>query len=226
MSQKHNSEYWYNELTKQSVWEDPTKNALSTSRNVNSKIIETFSPTWKKSYSERYQRDYWFDEVSGQKSWEDPSKPAASSQGEEKVDVIIEQAIYTQEKDILAALARERNAVAVDAPTCPREIETADLALVMHRLRTESPIVDKSQVKDGYSVVFQLIDDDTAIITRAVQEDQILKTRLKAQKGAEVIDLPSFWDVWKSDAEFRNIITNSKDPNEAKCRASGRTTTS
>ena len=49
-----------------------------------------------------------------------------------------------------------------------------------------------------------------------MQEDQILKTRLKVQDRDGVKDLLSFWDVWEKDAEFRSIITSAADPNEEK----------
>jgi hypothetical protein len=125
--------------------------------------------------------------------------------------------VLTSPDAIAAELERERLAVAVDAPTCPREIATADLAHIVHRLRTEtiSKTVDKNPNAE-HSVVFRLPDDDTAMITRAVQEDQILKTRLKVQLREGVADLPSFWDVWERDLGFREIIVNAKDPNEAK----------
>ena len=39
--------------------------------------------------------------------------------------------------------------------------------------------------------IFYVIDDDVSHITRAVQEDEILKTRLKLTQRGEVVDLPS-----------------------------------
>ena len=40
------------------------------------------------------------------------------------------------------------------------------------------------------------LDEETANITRAIQEDQILKVRLKQYKPDGAIDLDSFWEVW------------------------------
>jgi len=176
VSQKHNRVYWYNETTKQSVWEDPTSSAqldaqadkkvrLAMEEPANEKA--STRRAWKKAYSERYQRDYWFDEVNGEKRWDDPNECSSAEAIASKQKKIDPMAVYTSPEDIAEALERERKAVAVDAPTCPREIDSADLAHIVHRLRTESAVVveDKSPMAT-FPVVFRLTDDDTAMITR------------------------------------------------------------
>ena len=176
VSQKHNRVYWYNEATKQSVWEDPNA-ATQLDAQADKKVrLQMEKPaiekantqrTWKKAYSERYQRDYWFDEANGEKRWDDPNECSASGAVPSNQKKIDPMAVYTTPEDIAEALERERKAVAVDAPTCPREIDTADLAHIVHRLRTESAVVveDKNPMAT-FPVVFRLADDDTAMITR------------------------------------------------------------
>lgn len=251
MSQKHSKEYWYNESTKQSVWEDPYAAAVPHASAAASasaaplaskkikfqsgetdgiKVAESVAASarkWSKGYSERYKKDYWFDEVTGERSWEDPTAKDSSKPAEDSASsmVLVSDAtvieltklVLTDPADIERELERERRAVAVDAPDCPREIATADLAHIVNRLRSESAVVVTNNApKAEFPVIFRLADDDTAMITRAVQEDQILKTRLKVQLREGVADLPSFWDVWQRDADFRRIISTAEDPNEMK----------
>lgn len=252
-SKTHCKEYWYNEMTKESVWEDPCAKSVSAKESAPSvpaplkkvkvstgvidstqaTVSESLARKWIKGYSERFSRDFWFDEVTGERTWEDPNKlkGSLSAPGDRNIDVLSSTVMVSDEMvhpltkmvlfntaDIERELERERAAVAVNAPDCPREIATADLAHIVYRLRTESAAVDTNSApgKDGYSVIFRLADDDTAMITRAVQEDQILKTRLKVQLREKVSDLPSFWDVWQQDLSFREIINNAPDPNEMK----------
>jgi hypothetical protein len=239
-STTHNADYWYNVRTGERAWKDPSTGAdeqpgQPTAKKV--KIAEAAQTSvdktivWKKMFSTTYKRDYWCNDETGERRWDDPNtataagvapdpsaaprSPVKSSQ--KKPEFRLTQRVLTDPAEITAELERERQAVAVDAPSCPREVATANLAHIVHRLRTESAAVvhDKSPNAE-HPVVFRLADDDTAMITRAVQEDQILKTRLKVQLREGVADLPSFWDVWERDSSFRQAIIGSADPNEAK----------
>ena len=50
-------------------------------------------------------------------------------------------------------------------------------------------------------------DEETANLTRAIQEDQILKVKLKLYKREGVVDLKSFWEVWnQSDGRLKAKI--------------------
>ena len=50
-------------------------------------------------------------------------------------------------------------------------------------------------------------DEETANLTRAIQEDQILKVKLKLYKRDGVVDLKSFWEVWNhSDGRLKAKI--------------------
>ena len=227
-SEKNSRHYWYNTVTNKSVWENPisdraadvaqqapaakrTKFAVTDNMNTEANVV------WKEGFSETYQRNYWFNELTGEKRWDDPVNPSGNTTEADTDEVLV--GALTSPSAIAARLEKERRAVAVDEPSCPREITTADLPHIVRRLRTESAsVVHDKNPNAEHPVVFRLPDDDTALITRAVQEDQILKTRLKVQLREGVKDLPSFWDVWKSDPEFRKTIINCPDPNEAKWR--------
>jgi hypothetical protein len=125
----------------------------------------------------------------------------------------------------------------------PREIDYVNLPELLEKLKTENVSVVPNI--NEYAVVFKALDDDTSKITRSIQEVQILKTSLKVQKRcgtgsksnamtsksnamtsksnamtskSNVVTLPSFWDVWQNNEEFRLEIINSSDPNEEKWR--------
>ena len=91
---------------------------------------------------------------------------------------------------------------------CPRLINSLDLPKLVSRLHNE-----KASIEDGnatFNVIFTLQNDELGDITRAVQEGQILKTRIKHKKGGLLVELPSFWDVWNRDKRLSNKIKNSE----------------
>jgi len=106
---------------------------------------------------------------------------------------------------------------------CPRLVTGLDIPALVNRLKKESAFEVKENIPTGefpeFKIVFGLPNDDTALITRAIQEDEILKTRLKVyeSKGQGAVDLPSFWEVWsRPDRKLASAILNSTDPNEMK----------
>jgi len=125
--------------------------------------------------------------------------------------------LHTDPKTVAELLDRERKQHAVDEPSCPREIDSHDVPKLVARIRLEKAQVQEKfgTEKEGSSqklikganggddikVIFILPDDDTALITRCVQEDQILNTKLKLKQkwNNEVVDLPSFWEVWRRE---------------------------
>lgn len=69
---------------------------------------------------------------------------------------------------------------------------------------------------DDYQIIFTTVPEDrTFEISRAIQEDEILKTRVKLKKGKTLITLNSFYDVWTTDPKFRNEILSNEDPGNA-----------
>ena len=86
------------------------------------------------------------------------------------------------------------------------------------RLREESAI--KLDGDSKFKVIFVLKDDDLGDISRAVQEDQILSTRLKGTVKGKTVMLPSFFEVWKRNRKLNDKVLNSEDPHEAKWKLS------
>jgi hypothetical protein len=115
----------------------------------------------------------------------------------------------------LSLLSQERILAEMDEPSCPRLIQSIDLQQLLSKLRHEIAGKDASHEED-YLVVFRLPDEVTSAITRAIQEDQMLKTKLKVFRRNYVTDLPSFWDVWKTKPNLRKLILEARDPHEEK----------
>lgn len=116
-------------------------------------------------------------------------------------------------------------------PRCPRLIESVNLTSLIAALRkemaevvtAEEPQTLKEKSLPPFQTVFSLPNDDTALITRAIQEDEILKTRLLVYTGTEKDGkpraevLPSFWEMWsRPDRILANQILSAADPHEMK----------
>lgn len=115
---------------------------------------------------------------------------------------------------MFAQLLNEKTANSVDEPECPRLIDNINISRLYQLLITEE--IGQITNNPKYSVVFTVANDVTSDIVRAIQEDQILKTKISLKKGKNIISLPSFWEIWKTNAKFRNKLIHSIDPNEAK----------
>lgn len=97
----------------------------------------------------------------------------------------------------------------------PKLLDSIDAADYLKRLATDTPTYE-TNVR-GYEIVYRLLDDKPADLVRAIQEPEILKTRIKLRQGARVTTLPSFWEVWHSpDARLAEEVLAHSDPNEAK----------
>jgi len=230
VSRKHNRDYWFNLQTGATVWTNPISQInqvpiVSNIQNISSaQNTSTSSNTskWTEHMSMKHNKKYWHNDSTGVTSWENPFINRIEETEEATINQLkIEnkELIEKQSKEkIIRTLQQETIAAAVDYPTCPRVINSIDLSALVQRLRVESPA--KESGKPEFEVIFTLAKDDLADITRAVQEDQILKTRLKLKRGNQVVDLPSFWDVWEKDNDLSKRILSSSDPNEEKwkCR--------
>ena len=217
-SQTHKKNYWFNKKTGLRVWEDPTvptsvsdySSSSAVSKPIKS-VTAALTTQWTKHFSTKHGQDYWFDANSSTTSWTDPNleslKPTSSAP----------QNVPTSSR-IISILQQETDAASVFYPTCPRVINSVDLPSLVKRLFTDP--VNKDKGNSEFEIIFILPSDELADITRAVQEDQILKTRLKVKKGSQVVDLPSFWDVWDTNPRLSKSILASSDPNEEKwkCR--------
>jgi hypothetical protein len=229
MSQTHKKNYWFNQKTGRTVWEDPTpssSNPVSSPVNETRAIINNVQSVqapssssvakWSKHFSTKTQQNYWYDEKSGTTSWTEPASNTRSVTSESTN--LPGKEVFTTSPEIIEMLRLESVAAQVNYPTCPRVINSVNLPALAKRLYVER--VEKQVGDPEFEVIFILPNDELADITRAVQEDQILKTRLKVKKGSQVVDLPSFWDVWDSNPNFSKTIISSRDPNEEKwqCR--------
>jgi hypothetical protein len=116
----------------------------------------------------------------------------------------------------------EKELSTVYFPECPRIINNVDLSELVSRLNREwAEISCRSHSEDPtslYRAIFSLSNDSTSLITRAIQEDEILKTQLKTRRGNDLITLPSFWEVYQTNPALRKDIIMSDNANDAKWR--------
>jgi hypothetical protein len=97
----------------------------------------------------------------------------------------------------------------------PKLLAAIDAEAYADRLKTDTPIYE-IHVR-GYEIVYTLLDDKPADLVRAIQEPEILKTRIKLRQGARVTTLPSFWEVWHDkESGLAAEVLAHVDPNEAK----------
>ena len=220
-SNTHNKDYWFRADTGERRWEEPpaaAAAAVTVARVVDNSPVPVVSsssssssalpPGWTKHTSAKHGREYWYHAVTKETRWEPPLPVPTSS--------VVSVA---PKKNFEELLERERMEAAMDRRDCPRVINSTDLPLLVQRLRNER--ADKRPgTGTEFKVIVEIANDELAEFTRAVQEDQILKTRLKLRRGKEVVDLPSFWEVWDANPTFRHRIQSSRDPNEEKwkCR--------
>jgi hypothetical protein len=87
------------------------------------------------------------------------------------------------------------------------------------RIRRELP---KYSIEDDeYEIVYKLDDDKPADYVRAIQEPEILKTRLKVKdaKTGRLKNLDSFAEIWNNpSSDLAKEVMESEDPQEAKWR--------
>jgi hypothetical protein len=119
---------------------------------------------------------------------------------------------YTYVSNIPEKLAKEVKKIP-GTQNFPWLIDHYDPFQLVHRIKTELPT---KSIIDDHRVTFTLLDDTPSLATRAIQEEEILKTRLKHRTVAgEIVNMPSFWDAWKKNPNLSRDILNNKDPHEA-----------
>lgn len=95
--------------------------------------------------------------------------------------------------------------------------------LESYRRRICTEIPSYSTTDPNYEIVYTIADDTPADYTRAIQEQEILKTRLQTtdRRTGRVIQLRSFAEIWAyPKSNLAKEITESPDPSEAKWRLS------
>lgn len=91
--------------------------------------------------------------------------------------------------------------------------------LESYRRRIIEEIPSYSTTNSDYEIVYTIANDAPADYTRAIQEQEILKTRLKTtdRRSGRTIQLRSFAEIWDDNASnLAKDITESPDPLEAK----------
>ena len=91
--------------------------------------------------------------------------------------------------------------------------------LESYRLRIQTEIPEYYTDDPRYEIVYKILDDQPADYTRAIQEKEILKTRLKLKdyKTGKTITLKSFAEIWEDPKSgLSEEILASRDHNEAK----------
>lgn len=197
-SNKRRRKYWTNVNTQQSLWSNPTADDVSMGR-------------YKKCLSTTHQVEYLYDIQTGQTMWEIPTDSTAKAAVENDNTVVDD----IDSNDVYKLLDYESSLIAVNIPECPRILQSINIHKLVDKLKNEVPI---DATDAAYKHVFILRDDECALISRAIQEDEILKTKLKLRVSKDsVIDLPSFWEVWSNpNHSFSREILSSPDPNEMK----------
>lgn len=84
------------------------------------------------------------------------------------------------------------------------------------RDRIKNEIPSTSNVGDDHEIIFTLLDDSPSDFTRAIQENEILKTKLKQYTSDGVVDMKSFWEVWNDpSSSLRNELLTYENPQDA-----------
>ena len=189
-SKTHNKDYWFHAGTGERRWEEPPA-AVAVARVADSLSVPDASSSsssslpsgWTQHTSAKHGREYWYNAITKETRWEPPLPVPSSS-----------VVTAPPKKNFEELLEKERVEASVDRRECPRVINSTNLPLLVQRLRKER--ADKRPgMGTEFAFIFEIANDELAEFTRAVQEDQILKTRLKLRRGKEVVDLPSFWEV-------------------------------
>lgn len=199
-SEKHQKDYWFNDSTGETTWTDPHPEISCLIAGTTHNAAD-----WIERRSSTHGTKYWFNISTGASSWVDPrdthtaaAKPSAAA----NFDVL---------------LAAERKRGAVDAPGFPWLRESIDIPRLISRLKAENPVQRLfSDPNAEFKVIFELSDEETSHVNRAIQEAQMMKTRLKLRTDSGVRDVPSFWEVWASNPELSRRIKAAADPHEEK----------
>lgn len=203
-SDKHNKNYWFNESTGQTSWHEPELEHTPSSEH-------TDVGEWIEKMSTKYDAKYWFNSKTGQSVWEDPTGRKDIARAAPGPTIPAAAASFD------ALLAAERMNGAVDAPGFPWLINSVNIPQLIRRLQMENATkIEYSDPSAEFKAVFELKDEDTSHVNRAIQEAQMMKTRLKLRTDSGVKDVPSFWEVWNSNPELSRRIKAATDPHEEK----------
>lgn len=100
----------------------------------------------------------------------------------------------------------------------PKLEDSVDCRKLLTQIKMEDVIIEEP-ASGEMRAIFTLKNDAPADFTRAIQEEEVLKVRLKNYDKYQnkAVDLPSFWDVWKKpNSPLPKLIIRDRNPNEAK----------
>jgi len=100
-------------------------------------------------------------------------------------------------------------------PMLSHSLGVSKLQRLRERIETDEVINFK---KSGFLIVFKLTSIEPAEYVRAIQEMEMLKTKVAKydKRVKRAVTLLSFVEVWNRNQRFRNKILGSIDPDEAK----------
>lgn len=143
-SERTGRDYWYNEETGESRWEDPEEMIPRSSSGEPAE--KDPGASWERHWSRSSRKSYYFHPGLGITQWD---RPADYS---DDASLAIRERIQSEWREN-----------AVDAPDCPRYLTSVDIPALAERLLTErAKILPSSK----FEVLFKLPDEDTANITR------------------------------------------------------------
>ena len=102
-------------------------------------------------------------------------------------------------------------------PLLIHSLSASQMNSYLERIRAEIP--DHFTNDPTYEIIYKIKDAAPADYVRAIQETEILKTRVKQydHKTRRMRTLPSFRDAWNNDdTGLASAILSQKDPHEAK----------
>jgi hypothetical protein len=75
----------------------------------------------------------------------------------------------------------------------------------------------QEQEPSQHKITWKIKNDYSSLLVRAIQEQEILKTRLQMRKSGKLVELPSFHELWcREDSPLSREIMESGDPHESK----------
>ena len=98
--------------------------------------------------------------------------------------------ISTNIEENLSTLLNEKQIAKYSDDTCPREIATCQIEKLFSELKQENAEFQLGLTE--YMVIFNISDENTSKIIRAIQEDQLLKTKLKLKQKNRLITQKSY----------------------------------
>lgn len=94
--------------------------------------------------------------------------------------------------------------------------EITNYASCIHHLQHYDPTknIVRNKKSADHSLCWKIKDDHPSLLVRSIQEKEIMKTRIQKRKDNEVIELPSFDELWNTNNSLQKEIQESTNPHE------------